>query len=373
MSIKKCSLCNAEYDDEVNSVCPVCGGGEDEASEISEETTPVLEETSENESDAIAVEEDAEKENDGEEKVCVCKKKPLAVVAIILAVLVVIAAAWLVYAKVSLSSYIPDPINAKSFTVNDVEGTYTDNTLGVQYAFKLEPTEAEVVREPDPATDSAADSAANSAAEPEKMGTEFFDGTFLCSYNKDIIPEIIARDYVSFSHNTEDYAAYKAEKKLKDDDYLGYVKSKDLTDEMDKFDMDNNITASLEAYSDNGYWKYEHGIIAIYGDNAQHQLDLFVTDNGLIQDGTLFAGKIERKEAFNAQFTMEQIEAGTAVNIRLYKDGYFLFENVSPEGVPSIMAGTYRIEDGKIYLNLEGNESAFYLTDSGLTPYLFVK
>lgn len=350
MAIKKCELCNTEYDDEIYDTCPQCVQADTEQALMPEdgvEDTAQLEEYYAGDGEPF---QDAVPHKNN-------TKLALTITAIVLAVLIVICGAWLVYR--SFAGVAPDTIDVDNFTMADIEGTYKDDINGIYYTFAINASELEIP---------AADSSASQSGEIKK-----FDGTFVSGIDESFVPTIVAEYYVSYNEKTEDYEAYKEKNKISGDDYVGYINANNLKSELDDFDAQQGISQYYADLSVKGYWKYTDGKLTLYSDSGAEDGVLSVTKNGLVNSNTLFVGKVSDKGYFNSEFVLKDEENGYTQIIRTYKDGYCILETTSEEAEPQLSAGTYEIAGDEIVIEIGGGKNHFRFVDFGITGYLFNK
>lgn len=367
MAIRKCPICGAEYDDETNESCPVCAENaqQDEKTEIEDAFEPAdvaSETTDEVQSDEAAP--NSTETSGGSRRV-------LTVVAAVLAVLVIAAAGWLVYGR--FAGVAPDTINVKKFGASDLSGTYNDDINGVFIEFDNNSATVEVpvsTQDTEASSDASAGSDAAQATE-----TKSFDGSFTSGYVQDLIPNVVARDYIMNNGKAEDYEKYRKDNSLKKDDFIAYIKANDLEDDMDQFDAEQSVTEYLTSYKMSGYWDFADGLITLYDESGEKYYDLMVTKNGLVIADALFAGTPKKGEAFETEFVYKSAEGDYTQTVRTYKDGYFILINETDgsETDTQMMAGTYSVSNGIMSLVINGSYDRFIVTDFGITPYLYNK
>ncbi|MBR5506985.1 MAG: hypothetical protein IKV88_02950 [Clostridia bacterium] len=387
MAMRICPICKKEYDDDLGMICPYCGYVPEETedaaavNEIAEETEIIDEST-----------ESAEEEKNN---------KTLKIVAGVLVVILVALVAFLAYTKFiaprgdgkkvvnhfaniekSEKEVIIDDL--KKFSAKDLNGTYSDENIGIYYTFTGEKVSRNVIindgNNNADETENFADSAADSAAEPESVAKEQevenieYDGTYITGATKKGIRQRIIMEFIDSEYLYDDYGAYIEEKGLKSDDVEGYIAERKYEDRVNAFDAEKGLSEKYEFDKKQGYFNLIGTTIVLYDESGAELEKLEVVGEGLVNTGYYYKGKTPSKKDMCAVYTIAAADSyGQEQNasLRLYKDGYFIFEVAGNNG--SYEAGTFRTDDKGLYVNIGGGEVYFYVLESGITNVLLTK
>lgn len=386
-------MCGKEYEE---NICPFCGYNPDEAEEMeNEETKDVIEENivQEISEDSLETAENLSLE-ETQKKV---SDKKLKITAGILAFVFVILAGVFVYTKMIapkrsenyiagiIKSETEDTIkNAEKFTIKDLDGTFTDKVNHIYYTFISEKAiqqlklggESEEDASVDSAVDSGVDSEVDSSSEPKSetvTQTVEYDGTFTSGMTQAGIRQMVIINYIESNGLAEEYMDYIEKNNILSEDFEGFIKEKGYEDDLNAYDSDNNMSQSLSFEKTQGYFNFEEGTIVLFDENGTQSGEYIVTEKGLINTNYYYEGKMPSKGDLCAVYsmTMENYGMTQELYIRLYRDGYSVLEVGGTS--PSFQAGTYKSDEKGVYININGQNIFFHVTDKGICNELLTK
>ncbi len=359
MSMEKCPICQNEFDNEQFASCPDCNQKE----EYSEDVL-TAEETYENitEEDTSAPEEESAK-----------KSRAPSIVIAVLSVIVVLAASAVLYLSLS-SVNVPNTINPKTFSLEDVAGTYTDKASGQYITFIGEAVEIDLNAPSQiPDADEATSSDASIPSDSQESEMKTFEGTFEMGYIKESIKSCAIRTFIVIENLGSQYIDYVCVNNKKGNAFEEFLKENGLEEDYELFEETYKVTNKLEEYTKNGYWDYEEGSINLYDETGTFIYSFMVTQNGLSKSGTIFTGKAERGRFGENVFSYSNAEEDYMQSFHTYNDGRFIISIKQEDSMGQLAAGTYCISDNVLSISISGSLDQFSLTDFGITPFLFNK
>ncbi len=406
MAMKLCPVCGKEYDDEQGIVCPFCGYNPEDSEENVQDMTDAVvdEEVSETDAQEASCEEadefvQEETEENSEEESEFAEEndgnKKLKIVAAALGAVLIILALVLAYTKLIapkksenymagiIKSETQDTIkNVKKFTLKNLDGTFSDKVNYIYYTFTNEKVSNEITiggedaQSEDPAMDSAVDSAIDSAAQSKKdveTQTVEYDGTYTSGMTQKGIRQMVIINYIEQNGLAEEYMEYVEKNNILNSDFEGFIKEKGIEDKVDAYDSENNMSKTLAFEKTEGYFNFEEDTIVLFDENGTQTGEYKITEKGLINSDYYYEGEMPSKGDTCAVYsiTMDNYGMTQKLSIRLYRDGYCVLEVEGDSA--SYQAGTYKYDEKGLYVNINGQNIFFHVTDSGICNELLTK
>ncbi len=173
--------------------------------------------------------------------------------------------------------------------------------------------------------------------------------------------------YYSFTHSPKD-------------EYDGtFTAGFDATHEASEQNPQKNFTAG-------GEWKIENGEIKLYSEGV-YRSSMWICDGYIVDSLNYFVGKIKPDEKLQQTVLMSKAgESGDTQVFNLYSDGKLIMEIIRNDGkfdsahpadaeLPpyQMLAGSYKIEDGKITITVGGQGQNYYIVDDGIAKWKYIK
>lgn len=374
MNDKKCPVCGLEVD-ETAEVCPECGAKIESAADIQEiPADDAVQETVTSEGAETVSEESASEEIADAPKA----KKGIKILCAVMALVLVIAAGGYWWYNNNKDAVI----DVSSFGMDDINGTFTSDVIGMYMNFDATEVTADVVVQvpADEALSSAAsfDGTATSSAEPQFVSEKrTFDGSFENGYSEEYINKVLLTEYIQANDLNEEYESFVEENEAAGvglDEYAEYkgIKQEDI----DSMENAQQIRDEGASYTQNGYWDYDadNKVITLYTKDGAEFNKLSVNKEGLVSLNSFLKGETNKNSTFNSTLVMRLDEYGITQTITTYKDGNYIIKQAYDDGESGVTnGGEYEVKDGLCIMDVNGNSVTYNILDDGIAGEVYIK
>ena len=363
MSIRRCSFCNTEIDDDSVSVCPECG-----SSLVSEEST-----LSTDENIGLAGQEEICQEADAK------PDKKLRVIASVVAVVMVIVVglfAWYMISKYQKENPKNNPrlqhIYTEDLQFEDIDGLFADEPSGMYFDFRPGKEEIEI---PDETVDSSASSdgiLSDGAAYTAKTKTLTFDGTYESGFTKDYVKRVLIDIYVNQNGMLEEYEEYIKSKNIVGEDYLGFAAEKGISqDELDEVDKANGISLQGDSYKETGFWSFDEDNkeIKLYRRNGDEMASLKIVGGAMVDPTGYLKEDLSHKNIKKYTYDVE----GYSETISFYTDGNYIAKTRYDEKDAQFYAGEYKEDALSVVMEMNGEKMPYTKVKGGISFITYIR
>ncbi len=139
-------------------------------------------------------------------------------------------------------------------------------------------------------------------------------------------------------------------------------------------------------FSAGGEWKIENGEIKLYSEGV-YRSSMWICEGYIVDSLNYFVGSITSDEKTQQTVLVSKAgESGDTQVFNLYSDGKLIMEIIRNDGkldsdnaenaeLPpyQMVAGNYKIEDGKITITVGGLGQDYYIVDDGIAKWKYIK
>ena len=139
-------------------------------------------------------------------------------------------------------------------------------------------------------------------------------------------------------------------------------------------------------FSAGGEWKIENGEIKLYSEGV-YRSSMWICDGYIVDSLNYFVGNIISDEEKQQTVLVSKAgESGDTQVFNLYSDGKLIMEIIRNDGkldsaaseqteLPpyQMLAGNYKIADGKISITVGGQSQDYYIVDDGIAKWKYIK